>query len=247
MMNCDPVTGTCLLPAANSASGERELVSPVGAAVHYVGDPMCSWCWGISPVLAQVAQHCERQGLPFTITMWGLRVGGGDPWVPAFKNFLRSEWSHIAQVTGQPFGFKLLDWPHFDYDTEPACRAVVLASDMLRQRGRRLGAELAFFSAVQRKFYVDGEDPKDVKFYRSLCGEAGLPFEEFEAEFTKPQAFDAVSVHFNRCRQWGVRAFPTLLLEKDGVFNQIGSGSLTAQAAIQRIDLVLSAASEPSR
>lgn len=174
-------------------------------------------------------------------------MGRGDPWVPASKNFLRSEWAHVAQATGQPFGFKLLDRPHFDYDTEPACRAVVLASDMLRQRGRRPGAELAFFSAVQRKFYVDGEDPKDVKFYRGLCGEAGLPFDEFEAEFTRPQAFAAVDVHFNRCRQWGVRAFPTLLLEKDGVFNQIGSGSLTAQAAIQRIDLVLSAASEPSR
>jgi putative protein-disulfide isomerase len=101
---------------------------------------------------------------------------------------------------------------------------------------------LAFFSAVQRKFYVDGEDPKEVKFYLGLCGEPGLQFEEFEAEFTKPQAFAAVDVHFNRCRQWGVRALPALLLEKGGVLSSIGSGSLTAQAAIRRIDLGVSAA-----
>ena len=30
---------------------------PTDAEFVYVGDPMCSWCWGFAPVLDQLAGH----------------------------------------------------------------------------------------------------------------------------------------------------------------------------------------------
>ncbi|HCD2732939.1 TPA: protein-disulfide isomerase, partial [Pseudomonas aeruginosa] len=155
--------------------------------------------------------------------------------------FLRREWTHIAKVTGQPFGFSLLSAKHFDYDTEPACRAVVVAEQMLDQKRPVASATLAFFSAVQRKFYVEGEDPKNVDFYRSICEDASLSFEDFRAHFATAAARQAVYRQFAQCGEWGVRAFPTLLLDLAGDLKQLSSGATTAASVIERIEHLLGA------
>lgn len=135
LMNCDPATGSCRIPDAAPILPQGAKQAPGGeVTLRYIGDPMCSWCWGISSTLEELARYCEQKGIGFTLTMGGLRAGGGDAWGPEFREFLRREWTHIAKVTGQPFGFSLLSAKHFDYDTEPACRAVVVAEQMLDQK-----------------------------------------------------------------------------------------------------------------
>lgn len=156
MMKCDPVKGTCQLPDFKSTETAVPAIRN-GVAVHYIGDPMCSWCWGISPTVSKVMAFCEAEGIEFSMTMGGLRAGGGDPWNTAFKDFLHNEWRHIAQVTGQPFGFTLLDAAHFDYDTEPACRAVMTVQLLQTRKNLAPSIALKFFSAIQRKFYVEGK------------------------------------------------------------------------------------------
>lgn len=240
VVSCDPATGSCHIPDSRPALPQKTEHFSGEVTVRYVGDPMCSWCWGISPALEELAQFCDRKKLGFTLTMGGLRAGGGDAWVPAFQEFLRREWTHIGKVTGQPFGFSLLAAQHFDYDTEPACRAVVVAEQMLAQQGPVAHATFEFFAAVQRKFYVEGADPKDVNFYRSICEGASISFEDFRSHFTTVAAQEAVYQQFAQCQGWGVRAFPTLLLEADGDLKQLSSGATTAAAAIERIEHVLS-------
>jgi putative protein-disulfide isomerase len=244
-MNCDPVTGSCQISDSQASHAHTASNFSGEVTVRYIGDPMCSWCWGISPVLEEIAQFCDQKKIGFTLTMGGLRAGGGDAWVPAFQEFLRREWAHIAKVTGQPFGFSLLTAKHFDYDTEPACRAVVIAEQLSAQQGPVAHASFAFFAAVQRKFYVEGADPKDVNFYRSICEEASISFEEFRSRFTTAAAQRAVYQQFAQCQEWGVRSFPTLLLEVDGDLKKLSSGTTTAAAAIERIDHVLNARANP--
>lgn len=234
MVKCDPVTGACLLPDLDDP-GAADAPARSGLAVRYIGDPMCSWCWGISPTVSAVEALCEAEGVEFSITMGGLRPGGGDPWNAAFKSFLRGEWRHIAQVTGQPFGFTLLEAQHFDYDTEPACRAVATVK-LLQARDQLPSAiALKFFSAVQRKFYVEGQDPKVTDFYASICASLALDFDEFRAVFSSPEARQAVQQEFVRCRQWGVRSFPTLLLERRGEREQLAAGFVTAEQVLTRL------------
>lgn len=48
-MECDPETGACLLPGTEE---ERpDAVARDQAQIFYIGDPMCSWCWGMTPVI----------------------------------------------------------------------------------------------------------------------------------------------------------------------------------------------------
>lgn len=236
MLNCDAETGVCSLPETSDNTASHLPASTVVPAVRYIGDPMCSWCWGISPALKEVATYSQKHGLDFSVHVGGLRPGGGDEWNSSFKAFLRHEWENIHRVTGQPFGFSILDEAEFNYDTEPACRAVV-AMSQLQESSQVL---LAFFSGIQRRFYVEGADPKQPAFYRTLCTEADVSYEDFLKVFLSPEAKIATTQEFQRCRSWGIRGFPSVVLEVNGRVTHLASGYTTATTLIEKIESVLS-------
>ena len=219
---CDPETGACLLPGA--AAQRPDAADSDQVQVFYIGDPMCSWCWGMSPEIEALAVHCADRGMRFRLVMGGLRAGGGDAWNAAFRDFLRQEWTHIAAQTGQPFGFRLLERSAFSYDTEPACRAVVSARELFGQGQDAIRRELAFFAAVQRKFYVEGEDPKEPVFYHDICMATGIDPEQFEKHFAGPGAVAATQREFRLARQLGVRGFPTVMLQNAAGLHEISVG-----------------------
>ncbi len=241
MPTCDPVLGGCLLSDAESSAPARVATRDSGWTVHYVGDPMCSWCWGISPTVKKLEAYCIENGLDFSLVVGGLRSGGGDFWGESFKSFLRHEWTHIHEMTGQPFGFSLLDASFFDYDTEPACRAVVAATALARECGLPRTTPLAFFSAIQQAFYVEGKDPKEMEFYRTICDAVGLDFKRFCQEFTSARALKDVKADFARCRDWGVRSFPSILIEKSGNTRLLAAGYTTPDALIARVEEIRNA------
>lgn len=238
MVKCDPITGACLLPEQDKPIDSPSTATCKDLSVRYIGDPMCSWCWGISPTIEAVETFCETNGIEFSITMGGLRAGGGDPWNLEFKNFLRNEWHHISQVTGQPFSFTLLEAPYFDYDTGPACRAVVAYKILQARYQLPKQTILKFFSAVQRKFYVDGQDPKVTDFYVSICAALGLDFNELRIVLESPEVMQEVKQDYLRCRQWGVRSFPTLLLDHRGQIEVLAAGFVTTDQALSRLRLI---------
>lgn len=230
---CDPETGACLLPGAGPTS--LDAAASDRPQVFYIGDPMCSWCWGMAPVIEGLAALCADQGLGFRLVMGGLRAGGGDPWNAAFRGFLRQEWTHIAAQTGQPFGFDLLERAAFSYDTEPACRAVVTARAYFGNGPDASRRELAFFSSAQRKFYVAGEDPKEPAFYRDICAATGIDPALFEQSFASPEAAAATQQEFRFARQLGVRGFPTVLLQTATGVHEISVGYAPLATVTERL------------
>jgi putative protein-disulfide isomerase len=225
--HCDTETGACGAPALEESTPNP--TPAAGTEVIYVGDPMCSWCWGLSPALLKLRDHCERSGLGFRVVVGGLRPGGGDAWTAQFKDFLRHHWNEIHERSGQPFSHRLFDLPVFEYDTEPACRAVVAARPWLKER------ELAFFEAVQRKFYVDNEDPKQPGFYESICTQFGLDYEQFLQRFSSEEARQQTLADFRLNRSWGVRAYPSVLLRKGEALTAIAVGFDTFEQMRDRI------------
>lgn len=204
---CDPVTGLCT-PAPLSTEGDAADAAAPDLELVYVGDPMCSACWGLAPQLQTLRAYAAERGLPFSVVVGGLRPGGGDAWTPAFRRFLRHEWETVGARTGQPFSTAFLERPAFDYDTEPACRAVVVAREMTGDDGD----VYPFFASVQRRFYAENEDPTQPAFYDAVCREHGLDADTFRAHFGTPEARAATRAEFERVRSWGVRGFPTVLL-----------------------------------
>jgi len=230
--DCDVETGIC--EADSPAAAQSHHASPdTDCALIYLGDPMCSWCWGIAPALRQLQEFCAQRQLPFRVVVGGLRAGGGDPWTAQFRQFLAHHWQEIGKLTGQPFSYRLLDREAFDYDTEPACRAVVTARILLD------GDVLGFFSAVQRKFYVENEDPKQIDFYRSICVDSGLDFGEFAKRFESDDVRALTRGDFHLSRNWGVRGFPTILLRRHEERVPVATGYSTFGKMRERVESLI--------
>lgn len=220
-MNCDKETGTCRLDDSFSTKeknvGEINLTEKT--KVLYFGDPMCSWCWGGSETFTLLEKLCAEYQFDFNIITGGLRAGGGAPWNEEFRSFLKNEWSHISEVTGQVFSGKLLERDYFEYDTEPACRAVNAAAQLIAP-----SQIYAFFKSVQRKFYVEGGDPKEITFYKTICEEHSIPFGDFIGVFNDVKTHGATLEQFRLCRQLGVRSFPTVCFEYKGKIHSFLNG-----------------------
>jgi putative protein-disulfide isomerase len=197
----------------------------------YVGDPMCSWCWGIADELQQLRDHYSGK-LEFELVLGGLRPGGGEEWNDRFKDFLRGHWEHVEAASGQEFNYSLLELNHFNYDTEPPSRAVVIARQYLDNDN------FLFFKDVQKRFYSDNADPNKLNFYEEICEKYDIPFEEFKAKMADESIKKLTYVDFAIAQKYGVRGFPSVLIQKDGTLQYITRGYSTFGQMKERIDTV---------
>lgn len=235
---CDPETGLCTIPEIDhSATAEIEFKED--QEIIYVGDPMCSWCWGISPALHQLELRAAQDGIPFRIVVGGLRPGGGDPWDQKFQDFLKHHWAEVSERSGQPFGYSLFERESFNYDTEPSCRAVVAARQLDPTKEHR------FYELVQHRFYVLSEDPTQAEFYRPICTELDLDYEQFLAQFNSPAVRELTQAEFAMNRQWGVRGYPTVLFRKDDQLYRLAGGYATYEQMWEQVGRVLQTESNP--
>lgn len=235
---CDPETGLCTIPELEPSEMQVVELSDQ-LEIIYVGDPMCSWCWGISPALHQLELRAAQDGIPFRIVVGGLRPGGGDPWNEQFQNFLKHHWAEVNERSGQPFGYTLFDRPSFNYDTEPSCRAVVAARQM------DPSSEHRFFELVQHYFYVRNEDPTQAAFYRPICEQLGLDYDTFLQLFQSSELREATQAEFNMNRQWGVRGYPTVLLRKDNQLHLLARGYASYEQMWAQLGAALEVESNP--
>ncbi|MFP3883207.1 MAG: hypothetical protein ACLFWH_12930 [Actinomycetota bacterium] len=81
----------------------------------YVGDPMCSWCWGFAPALEALD---SRYSIPLRVVVGGLRTGSqAEPMDEQARQQLADYWKGVAQRTGQPFTTASLERDGWSYDT----------------------------------------------------------------------------------------------------------------------------------
>jgi putative protein-disulfide isomerase len=68
----------------------------------YFADPMCSWCYGSSPVIAAIAERFEDR-MPLQLVMGGLRAGNT---VAMRPQDIRNAWTRVGAATGQELGIR---------------------------------------------------------------------------------------------------------------------------------------------
>jgi putative protein-disulfide isomerase len=170
----------------------------------YFADPMCSWCYGFSPVMAVLAERFEDR-LPLDVVMGGLRAGNTEPMRDKDKEFIRNSWTRVGAATGQPFDLSFFDRDGFVYDTEPACRAVVAARRLMPRMA------LPFMARVQQAFYAENRDMTAADEIAQVAEEAGFDQTGFAAAFAAPETRNETFRDFLTAEALGIRGFPTLI------------------------------------
>ena len=188
--------------------------------ILYVMDPMCSWCWGFSPVIEQVVSH-YRDRMAFKLLVGGLRPGNTERFDSHKRNYILGHWKAVHERTGQPFNFSFQMGPDFVYNTEPASRAIVVV--------RRLAPvhEISFCKRVQEAFYVHNANVTQETILAALASDHGIDRSQFLDLFRSADLVKEVWDEFDYSRQLGVSGFPTLLAQNDGETTMLSHGYQT--------------------
>jgi len=188
----------------------------------YVGDAMCSWCYGFAKPLDELlADPQDAAPLQLALVMGGLRPFTTEPMVAARANELAGHWHHVAQASGQPFAQApntAMHRPGFVYDTEPASRATVTVRTLWPQQVWR------YFKALQHAFYAEGRDVTEPGVLADVAEQLGLPRAEFDKASASQPMRDATLQDFRQSQAWGIRGFPTLVAQHGDHLHLVGSG-----------------------
>ncbi|MTV37049.1 DsbA family protein [Duganella radicis] len=201
----------------------------------YVGDPMCSWCYGFGKEMTELmAMHPV---LDLEIIVGGVRAGATDVLDQAGKEFRLGHWARVEAASGLPFNRQALQArQNFVYDTEPICRAVVAA--------RKLAPEadlLAVFRALQQAFYVDGLDTTSGRVLAGVVAQQlRLDAGEVLRVWQDSDTILQTKADFVRARALGVRSFPALLLDTGNGIVEISGGYAHAAQLHQQLERALS-------
>ena len=199
----------------------------------YVGDPMCSWCYGFAAPLDQLLDDPKAAGtIKLAIVLGGLRPFTTEPMSAERADELAGHWQQVAQASGQTFAtapHTALHEPGFVYDTEPASRAVVAV--------RSHWPELAwpYFKAVHRAFYAEGRNVTETVVLADLADALGIPHEAFVEAFESQAMRDATLQDFQQTQAWGISGFPTLVAVHGDHLHLVGAGFMPIDTLRDRL------------
>jgi len=197
----------------------------------YFADPMCSWCWGFSPVI-ETLRNEYRDRMKIALVLGGLRHENA-PMTAAGREEILHHWHQVHARTGQSFRFEGALPEGFVYDTEPASRAVVTMGS--------IDPALIFplFKAIQNAFYAEGRNVTQPDVLADLAAGFGIDREVFLRVFDNDDARARTQAHFRQARQAGVRGFPALVLQQDAQLHSVSNGCLPLETVRSAIDRYL--------
>jgi putative protein-disulfide isomerase len=197
----------------------------------YFSDPMCSWCYGFSPVVRALRRRYAEVA-PIRLVMGGLRPGTTEPMAETARRTLVRHWREIGAQAGVAFGDALEREDGFVYDTDPAARACVLA--------RRASSDdaLDFLERTHVAFYAEGRDVTKAETLADVAAEVGFDHDAFLAALSDERLKEETWRDYAISQRAGVTGFPTLIVgpNADGTFALITKGYRNAEDVIGAVD-----------
>lgn len=174
----------------------------------YVMDPMCSWCWGLAPLLDSI--RAEFPELPVHLVAGSLRAHLDTPLDNASRQALADHWQAVAALSGQPFSDPHALPDSLVFNVGPASRALIAA--------RNLDECLAwpFARAVQHAFYAQGLDITQPAVLMQIAADIGYDEALFAARFDHPETRQQLEQDWNWVADRGFAELPILFAERKG-------------------------------
>jgi putative protein-disulfide isomerase len=180
------------------------------AALHYIYDPLCGWCYGAEP-LVRAAQSVA--GLE-------LRLHAGGLWpeptrLPEeMRRYIAQADARVGEMSGQPYGKAYLEGllldPELVLHSPPTIAAVLAAEQLAAGRG------LEMLSAIQHAHYEEGLHVVEREELCRLAERLGFD----PGAFASVLESAPVEAHVRETRRLmaavGAQGFPSFVLEVEG-------------------------------
>lgn len=194
----------------------------------YIGDPMCSWCYGIAPELDKVKEHFGDK-LDYELVLGGLRPYNTQV-MTELKDFLTDHWKHVNEASGQEFDYNILNSNEITYDTEPPCRAVTVVKDMAPDK------TFEFFALTQKAFYKNNKNMHLTQSYFDALESLEINSSLFKEKFESDDYKSKVKQEFLMASQMGVNSFPTIILQVGDEYYLLARGYAKGKDMIEQIE-----------
>jgi putative protein-disulfide isomerase len=203
------------------------------AVLHYIHDPMCSWCWGFRRTWQELQRRLPGD-IRLQYVLGGLAPDSDEPMPEETRHYLQQTWRKIRDTLGAEFNFAFWERCQPRRSTYPACRAVIAAG--------RQDAGRAMIEAIQKAYYTRAMNPSDDDTLITLAGELGLDEARFAADLGSPETQQELLRQIAHGRALGAQGFPSLVLEVDGSRWPIGLDYREADAMLEQIRMALESA-----
>lgn len=203
---------------------------PSVPTVVYGNDVLCGWCFATGPAILEAKQRLG-EAVTWRIEAGGLVVGDRVHPVAQDREYLVAGLAQVAMVSGRRAGDayyeKVLEPGTWVSNSEPACRAVLVAQDM------RPEVAVEFSHWLTDALYLDGRVPDDPDTLRAAAAATGLDGDELVARWATPGAVAMTHEAFGRARSRGVHTYPSLFLEApDGRLEPLVAGYADADSIV---------------
>jgi len=206
---------------------QLSLMSQDKATLIYIGDPMCSWCYGFAPELDKAIETLEDE-VDVKIVLGGLRPYNKQT-MKDLQSFLTEHWEHVHEASDQPFSYDILESETIAYDTEPPSRAVLVVRQLAPEQ------QLAFFKAIQTAFYKDNKNTMSLDTYLAIAKKMGIDQEAFAKLYEQEDIKQATRDDFAEAGEMGIRGFPSMVLQHGEQYYLISNGYTKAEKIVEAV------------
>lgn len=200
--------------------------------LHYVHDPMCSWCWGYKPTLEKLKQQLPGS-IEFNYVVGGLAPDSEEPMSAEMQSKLQAIWKRIEQQLGTEFNHDFWTECKPVRSTYPACRAVIAAGFQDHYE--------AMLEAIQHAYYLRAMLPHAAETHIQLAEELGLNVQQFTNDLSGKLLEGELDDQLSFKEAMGVASYPTLMLEVNGIFTEVELDYQSTEPTLRSIRSVIEA------
>jgi len=186
--------------------------------LYYIYDPMCSWCWGYRPVWDLLQQHLPKS-IAVEYVVGGLAADSDSAMPIAQQQMIQNHWRTIEQKLGTRFNHDFWRDNTPRRSTYNACRAAIAANKQSCQE--------PMIDAIQQAYYLRALNPSDVDVLVRVATELSertsntLDVAQFITDINSSETNNELANQVSLARELTQQGFPSLVLEIDGVIQQI--------------------------
>jgi putative protein-disulfide isomerase len=190
----------------------------MSAILYYLHDPMCSWCWGYRPVWDQLQKNLSTS-IVVEYVAGGLAPDSDAPMPIAQQQMIKNHWRTIEQKLGTRFNHDFWRENTPRRSTYNACRAAIAAHKQACQK--------PMIDAIQQAYYLRTLNPSDLSVLIGLAEELsqqkllGLDLDQFIADINATDTDQELTRQIGLSKKLSQQGFPSLVLEVDGVRQQV--------------------------
>ena len=176
----------------------------------YLHDPLCGWCYGMSPGINRIQQEFAGR-VEVSVLCGGMVKGEDVEPISDTWEYLQQSLNEVEKVTGAQFGaaFRALgEAGEYRYDSEPPSRAIATFRQITQDPARAV----SFAHAVQTALFRAGQDLNDPATYNALLAPFDVDVVDFQRRFAAPETARATQQEFAAVARIGVEGFPTAIV-----------------------------------